>query len=83
MAKRAISYEEREEFFDLVCSGLSGQRAATASGVSVKAGAGWWRRSGLVSPVIQFGRDGGLPGSASARVPDEPRRAEQPGSGAR
>ncbi|MGZ4455809.1 MAG: IS30 family transposase, partial [Nocardioides sp.] len=55
MAKRAISYEEQEEFFDLVCSGLSLQRAATASGVSVTAGTGWWRRSGLMSPVIQSG----------------------------
>lgn len=78
MAKRAISYEEQEEFFDLVCSGLSLQRAATGSGVSVKAGTGWWRRSGLMSPVIQLGRDGGLPGSAPARVPDEPRPDGRP-----
>ncbi|MBS2937066.1 IS30 family transposase [Nocardioides sp. J2M5] len=78
MAKRAISYEEQEEFFGLVCSGLSLQRAATGSGVSVKAGSGWWRRSGLMSPVIQLGRDGGLPGSAPARVPDEPRRDGRP-----
>ncbi len=78
VAKRAIDYEEQEEFFDLLCSGLSLHRAAAASGVSVKAGAGWWRRSGLLSPVIQFGRDGGLPGRASARVPDESRPADQP-----
>lgn len=77
VAKRAISYEEREEFFDLVCSGLSLQRAARSSGVSVMAGAGWWRRSGLMSPVIQLGRDGGLPGSAPARAPDEPRALGQ------
>ncbi len=76
MAKRAIAYEEQEEFFELVCSGLSLQRAATSSGVSVRAGAGWWRRSGLMSPVIQLGRDGGLPSSAPARVPGERRLDE-------
>ena len=73
VAKRFVSYEEREEFFDLVCSGLSLHRAAASSGVSERAGRDWWRRSGLMSPVIQLGRDGGLPGSAPARVPDEPR----------
>ena len=73
VAKRFVSYEEREEFFELVCSGLSLHRAAAVSGVSERAGRDWWRRSGLMSPVIQLGRDGGLPGSAPTRVPDEPR----------
>ena len=31
-----------------------------------------------MSPVIQFGRDGGLPGSAPARVPEEHCRSDEP-----
>jgi len=69
MAKRHVSYEEREEFFELLCSGFSVQAAAAGAGVSATAGGAWWRASGLVSPVIQFGKKGGLPGSAPARVP--------------
>src|SRR3954454_12701420 len=69
MAKRFVSYEEREEFFELVCSGFSLQGAAEGAGVSVTAGALWWRASGLMDPVIQVGACGGLPGSAPARVP--------------
>jgi IS30 family transposase len=69
MAKRYVPYEEREEFFELVCSGMSIQAAAAASGVSVTAGSSWWRSSGLVTPVIQFGKLGGLPGSAAPVVP--------------
>jgi IS30 family transposase len=69
MAKRHVPYEEREEFFELVCSGMSIQAAADAAGVSVTAGTAWWRSSGLVSPVIQHGKVGGLPGSAPARYP--------------
>jgi IS30 family transposase len=69
MAKRYVSYEEREEFFELLCSGLSLDAAATGSGVSGTAGRGWWRASGLVSPTIQMGRHGGLTGTAPARLP--------------
>lgn len=83
MPKRRVSYEEREEFFELVCSGMSIQAAAGAAGVSVTAGASWWRSSGLVSPVIQFGAVGGLPGSAPPVVPgvlgpDDPDGPEEP-----
>jgi len=69
MAKRRVSYEEREEFFELVCSGFSIQAAAGAAGVSVTAATSWWRSSGLGRPVIQFGAIGGLPGSAPQVVP--------------
>ncbi|MGK2866514.1 MAG: transposase, partial [Mycobacterium sp.] len=69
MGKRYVPYEEREEFFELVCSGMSVKAAASASGVSVTAGSSWWRSSGLVTPLIQFGKLGGLPGSAPASVP--------------
>jgi len=43
-----VAYEVREEFFDLVCSGMSLQAAAAVSGVSLTAGSAWWRASGLV-----------------------------------
>lgn len=66
---RLVSYETRDEFFELVCGGFSLQRAAVVVGVSDEAGASWWRSSGLVTPVIQFGAVGGLPGSAPAGVP--------------
>lgn len=69
MAKRHVPYEEREEFFELVCSGMSIQAAAAGAGVSLTAGASWWRSSGLVNPVIQHGKVGGLPGSAPAGYP--------------
>lgn len=83
MAKRYVPYEEREEFFELVCSGMSIKAAAGASGVSVTAGSSWWRSSGLVTPMIQFGKLGGLPGSAPASVPgaegpDGPARKRRP-----
>jgi IS30 family transposase len=79
MAKRYVPYEQREEFFELVCSGMSLQRAAAAAGVSARASGLWWRSSGLVSPVIRFGATGGLPGTAPPSVPgvwgpDEPPR---------
>ena len=69
MAKRRVAYEEVEEFFELLCSGLSMEASARTAGVSDTAGRGWWRRSGLVDLKIRFGRDGGLPGSAPMRVP--------------
>jgi transposase, IS30 family len=83
MAKRRVRYEEREEFFELVCSGMSIQAAAGAAGVSVTAGAAWWRSSGLVTPVIQLGAIGGLPGTAppgvpGAQGPDEAPRERRP-----
>jgi IS30 family transposase len=71
MAKRFVSYEERVEFFDLLCSGLSMEAAAAGSGVSTTAGRGWWRASGLVELVLQMGATGGLPGSAPAREPGQ------------
>ena len=38
MAKRFVSVEERGEFFELLCSGLSLDAAAAGSGVSSTAG---------------------------------------------
>jgi transposase, IS30 family len=78
MAKRYVSYEERDEFFDLLCSGLSLQAAAGHSGVSTTAGRGWWQASGLVNLVIQLGAAGGLPGSAPPREPGQYEVARSP-----
>jgi IS30 family transposase len=72
------------EFFELVCGGVSLKRAAELVGVSGKTGRVWWGSSGLVTPVIQYGAVGGLPGSAAASVPgaDGP-GADGPGAGVR
>ena len=80
---KVFSYETRDEFFELVCGGFSLQRAAEVLGVSGGAGARWWRSSGLVTPVIQLGAVGGLPGTAppgvpGAHGPDEPPRQRRP-----
>jgi transposase, IS30 family len=78
MAKRYVSYEERDEFLDLLCSGLSLDAAAAGSGVSTTAGRGWWRASGLVELVIQMGSRGGLPGDAPPREPGQCDAATKP-----
>jgi hypothetical protein len=58
MAKRFVSYEERVEFFELLCSGLSMEAAAAGGGVSTTAGRGWWRASGRAELVLQMGATG-------------------------
>ncbi len=79
---KLFSYEVRAEFFELVCGGVPLSRAAALLGVSIDAATAWWRSSGLVTPVIQFGATGGLPGTAAAMVPgvvgpDEPARVRR------
>lgn len=66
---KLFSYETRDEFFELVCGGFSLQRAADVVGVSWGTATSWWRCSGVVTPVIQLGAVGGLPGTAPPRVP--------------
>jgi IS30 family transposase len=66
---KVFSYETRDEFFELVCGGFSLIRAARVVGVSQETATTWWRSSGLVTPVIQFGAIGGLPGTAAPGVP--------------
>ena len=78
MARRCVSYEEREEFFDLLCSGLSLEAASALSGVSSATGRGWWRASGLVEVVLQIGATGGLAGSAPPREPSRHERVSGP-----
>jgi IS30 family transposase len=66
---KLFAYETRDEFFELVCGGFSLQRAARLCGVSDETAATWWRSSGLVTPAIQYGAIGGLPGTAPPGVP--------------
>src|SRR3954471_14306581 len=66
---KVFSYETRYEFFDLVCCGASLTRAAAVVGVSRDTALTWWRSSGLVTPVIQYGAIGGLPGSTPPGMP--------------
>lgn len=80
---KLFSYETRAEFFELVCGGASLSRAADGVGVSRQTASAWWQSSGLVTPVIQVGARGGLPGTAPQMVPgasgpDEPARARRP-----
>ena len=80
---KLFSDETRAEFFELMCGGFSLMRAAGVVGVSDETARTWWRSSGLVTPVIQLGAVGGLPGSAPAGVPgvwgpDEAPRERRP-----
>lgn len=80
---KVFAYEVREEFLELVCGGFSLQRAGELVGVSRETALTWWRSSGLVTPVIQVGAIGGLPGTAPAgvpgvRAPGEPARQRRP-----
>jgi IS30 family transposase len=64
-------------------AGLSLKFAAGVLGLSRQSATTWWGSSGLVSPVIQFGAVGGLPGSAPSGVPgaygpDDPPRQRRP-----
>lgn len=75
---KVFSYEVREEFFKLVCGGFALQRAGEMVGVSRETATTWWRSSGLVTPVIQLGAIGGLPGTAPAGVPGAQGPQDQP-----
>ena len=66
---KVIPFEVREEFFDLVCSGMPFQVAEAAVGVGSRTGERWWRQSGLMDLEIQMGARGGLVGSAPAACP--------------
>lgn len=68
-----VPYDDVNEVFDLVCSGMSFQAAAAAVGVAQSSATRWWRASGVMGNLIQMGMHGGLPGSAP---PGRPGRAE-------
>jgi len=74
MAKRHVPYEVREEFFELVCSGMALQAAGGLLGVSRTSALAWWRASGVMEPQIQTGAGGGLPGASPRRLPGDPGR---------
>jgi IS30 family transposase len=76
---RRIGCEEREEFFGLVCSGMSLVAAAAEVGVSERSAQYWWQASGVVN--LQRGSHGGLSGPAPLCVvgdPDRPMRQRRP-----
>lgn len=60
----AYSFEKREEFLTLVCSGVSFLSAVGVVGVALGTGRSWWGRCGLMDLEIKFGPRGGLAGSA-------------------
>ena len=58
----------RTEFVDLVCAGMSVDRAARRVGASGASGTSWWSQSGQMK--INMGREGGL--SDPAPSPEGP-----------
>lgn len=69
MARRSISYETRDEFFELVTAGMPLSRSADLLGVCRATGERWWREAGAVELAPQTSSRGGLPGSVPASVP--------------
>ena len=70
----AYSFEKREEFLTLVCSGASFLAAVNAVGVARRTGWNWWRQCGLVDLEIKYGARGGLAGSVPAPCPGRGRQ---------
>jgi IS30 family transposase len=69
----AYSFEKREEFLALVCSGASFVSAVGVVGVALGTGRSWWRQGGLMELEIGVGRHGGLVGSAPRPCPGQGR----------
>ena len=70
---KVFSYEVHEEFFDLLCSGMSLKGAAKATGVSSAAALGWWRECGLMELKMVHGTRGGLAGGPPTSSPADER----------
>jgi IS30 family transposase len=68
---KLFDFETREEFFDLLCFGMSLQRAADVVGVADSTARKWCRESGRMEMQTQFGFRGGLAGDAPTRHPGE------------
>lgn len=64
-----FSFETREEFFDVLCSGAPVVFAARSAGVSFDGGQSLWRKSGVMGLDVVLGRGGGLPGTPPPRCP--------------
>jgi IS30 family transposase len=69
----AYSFERREEFLALVCSGASFLAAVATVGVARGTGRSWWRQGGLMDLQIEVGPRGGLAGSAPSPCPGQGR----------
>jgi IS30 family transposase len=70
---KVFSYETREEFLDLVCSGLSMKAAGELVGVSAGARQLLWGECGRVELKIVVGKHGGLPGDPPESCPGDDR----------
>lgn len=66
---KVLSYETKDEFFELVCGGFAIQRAAGLVGVSKEAGHAWWAKAGVMGLQVVANRTGGIPGTPAALVP--------------
>jgi len=66
---KVFSFEVKNELLTLVCGGVSITRAAPMVGVSWGTASKWWRLSGVVDLLPQYGATGGLPGSAPQAIP--------------
>src|SRR4249920_1320514 len=70
---KVFSYEIREEFFELLCRGMSVKAAEESVGVSAQVGLRWWRECGLMELRILKGMHGGLAGDPPASSPADDR----------
>jgi IS30 family transposase len=80
---KLFDYEVKDEFFELVCSGMPLGTAERCVGVAHGTGLAWWGRSGLMDVEVQIGAIGGLAGTPPARVlgqecPDRQARVRRP-----
>jgi IS30 family transposase len=66
---KVFSYETREEFFELLCRGMSVKAAEESVGVSSGVGLRWWRECGLMELRVLKGQHGGLAGDPPASCP--------------
>jgi transposase, IS30 family len=74
---KVFSYETREEFFELLCRGMSVKAAEESVGVSAQVGLRWWRECGLMELRILKGMHGGLAGDPPAWSPADDRAGRQ------
>jgi transposase, IS30 family len=71
MGMRVIGEDVREEFYELVCSGMPQIRAAKAVGVARGTALSWWQSSSPMWPM-NSASPGGLAGNAPLRVVGDP-----------
>lgn len=69
MVGRGVSYEVRDQFFELVARGESLAGAAVVVGVAKQSAWQWWSKSAPVNLKLLSGRNGGLPGPSLGADP--------------